>query len=314
MFGLGNPGSNGGPRYGKKESQDRSLDKSEQRAHCAFRPPFSSKSKRLPRRKAVTVAIAAKCGGGVVLVADKEITLTDGSKTVGNKIYSREFTFGTVTLASSAEDGLAAESLAGEIFDRLTGSNMAEMFGVVNMVKEQMQQWHGAYAPGTAPGLSFLLIVSGFGKQELFVAEPPRTIVQKHAYAIGSGARVAQPILDRLIPSGEFQPRPSMMFLVYMAKRAARETAFVGGGFDGLYIPVVGPVRWVSGLDMLFAEEMVYTIDSCIDGVLQFLMMLSPESSEEDGNPTAKFIKDHLVFVAGQLAKQEPFSSLEITP
>lgn len=67
----------------------------------------------------MTIAIAAKCVGGVVLVADKNITLTDGSKTVGTKIYSREFSFGLVTLASSTEDGLAAESLASEIFDRL---------------------------------------------------------------------------------------------------------------------------------------------------------------------------------------------------
>lgn len=185
---------------------------------------------------------------------------------------------------------------------------MASISGFVTIVKEQMQQWHAAYTPGTAPLLSYLLIVSAFGGQELYVVEPPRTVVAKHAYALGGGARVAQPILDRLISTGSFQPRPAMMYPVYMAKRAEKEEAFIGGGFDGLFIPAVGPVRWASELDMLFVEEMVFTVDACADGVLQFLMNLT---AEDDREKTANLLRDHMIFFAGQLTKQEPFSSLE---
>ena len=129
----------------------------------------------------MTVAIAAKCIGGVVLIADKEITLTDGSKTVGAKIYSRPFQFGTVTLASSTEDGLAAESLADEIFADLASLTIqyGTIAGIVEIVRKRMQEWHGAYTAGTAPGLSYLLVISAFNNQEQYVVEPPRTVLQK---------------------------------------------------------------------------------------------------------------------------------------
>ena len=264
----------------------------------------------------MTIAIASKCIGGTVMIADKEITLADGSKTIGDKIYSRDFKFGTVTLASATEDGLAAESLAENIFAHLGNltTTHGTVSGVVEMVRDEMQRWHGAYTAGTTPALSYLLVISAFGNQELYVIEPPRTVLSKHAYAIGSGARVAQPILDRLIPGGDvpaqgaaFQPRTSMMFLAYMAKRAATETAMVGGGFDGLFMPIIGRIRRAASLDMMFAEEMVFTVDQCLDRVLFFLMSLT---DEEDREKSAIALREDMIFVSSQLAKQEPFESL----
>jgi hypothetical protein len=67
----------------------------------------------------MTVAMASRCSGGALVLADKNIIISDGSKLIGHKIYSRDLLNGSVALASSALDGVASEYLATEILDDL---------------------------------------------------------------------------------------------------------------------------------------------------------------------------------------------------
>ena len=260
--------------------------------------------------KKMTVAIASKCTSGVILCADKNVILSDGSKTIGRKIYARDLVHGSVALASSTSNGIAAESLAIEILDDLADMACDKLQDIRTVVCQSMQRWQIAYGQQPPPDVTYLMVACAAGQQEVYVLEPPRNVLAKHAYAIGSGARVAQPMLDRITTDDAlYQPKTTLMYLMYMAKHAEKEEAFVGGGFDALYLPAIGSLQWVDPFDLLFAEEMVFTVDACIDLARQFLMSLAPEA----GLDTAmEHIQSQILFVAKQLSTQTLFPSLKI--
>jgi 20S proteasome alpha/beta subunit len=116
-----------------------------------------------------------------------------------------------------------------------------------------MQEWHDAYAQGTAPELSYLMVASALGEQEIYLLEPPRTFVAKKCFSIGSGARTAQPLLEMVTPWASPRASASLLYLLYEAKHAEQETAFVGGGFDSVYIPKAGPQIWIDPRDITTA-------------------------------------------------------------
>ena len=216
-----------------------------------------------------------------------------------------------MTLASATEDGIAAECLANQILEAIAKNPPASPRGMADEACRQMQDWHTSYTPGVAPNLNYLMIAHCNKQQELYLLQPPRSFLLKHAFAIGLGAREAQPILDKLIPKEAFyKPDAALMYLTYMAKRAEAEEAFIGGGFDAFYVPMTGPPIEVSSYDMLLAGETILSVDSAVGLVLQLLMSLeSPELLEK----TSASVCGHITFLAAQLAKTNLFPSLKLS-
>jgi 20S proteasome alpha/beta subunit len=270
-----------------------------------IKPRFAS------RRKAVTVAIATRCESGAVLIVDKNIVLGDGSKTIGRKYYWRYVGGGcdTVTLVSATDDGVAAECLANQILEAIVKNPPASPRGMVDEACKQMQEWHSSYAPSSAPSLNYLMIASCHKQQELYLLQPPRSFLPKHSFAIGLGAREAQPILEKLISGSDlYRPDAALMFLTYMAKRAEAEEAFVGGGFDAFYVPMNRPPKEIDSYDMLLAAETILSVDGAVALVLQLLMSLeSPEELEK----TSASVCGYVAALASQLAKTNLFPSLK---
>jgi 20S proteasome alpha/beta subunit len=255
----------------------------------------------IPQGNYMTVAIGARCIGGTVLIADRNIISSDGSKSTGCKIYSRELNNAHIALAGATSDAWASECLAQQIIDDISTHLCESPDAMAITACDTMQSWHNAYGASSPPSVQYLMVACAGGGQMLYLIDPPRTKLEKHAYAIGSGSRVAEQSLDRIIPPDHFrQPEATLMYLMYLAKQAEKYEGDVGGGFHALYIPLLGKQVRLDETELMVAEEAVGSVDECTDLILQSVMSMTED--ESDIKAMAGILGKHVAFLTKELA------------
>jgi hypothetical protein len=263
----------------------------------------------------MTITIGAKCIGGSILIADRNIINTDGSKTTGCKLYSREFGNGHIALASAATDAFASEYLAWKIIDDVATHTCASHEDIAHRACDVMQAWHYSYGAISPPSIQYLMVACAAGNQGLYMMEPPAAKLEKHAYAIGCGARVAEQSLSRMIPDLHFrQPEATLMYLVYLAKQAEKYESNIGGGFDALYVPSLGPQVALEETELNTAAEIVESIDESVDSVLQSIMSMT--SADNEVEAIGEFLRISLTSKTKYIARLDLFPTLSaaLTP
>jgi len=92
-----------------------------------------------------------------------------------------------------------------------------------------------------------------------------------------------------------------------VAKHAEQETAFVGGGFDSVYIPKAGPQIWIDPRDITTAYNALWEIDCCLSMLLPFVMSLGPPEEIQQGSQA---LRDYIAGIANDLSQRKLFPSL----
>jgi 20S proteasome alpha/beta subunit len=257
----------------------------------------------------MTVAIGARCIRGALLIADRNIVAPDGSKTTGCKIYSRDFNNGSIALAGSTNDAWASECLAEQIIQDVSNHACDNPEAMAIRACDTMQIWHNAYGASGPPSIQYLMVACAGGNLNLYLMDPPRTKLEKHAYAIGGGSRVAEQSLDRIIPTDIFrQPEATLMYLMFLAKQAEKYEVDVGGGFDALYVPVVGKQVPLDKTELMVAGEAVGSVDECTDLILQSVMSMTEDDTSI--NIMTRTLSEHIAFLTKELGTRDLFPTL----
>jgi len=262
---------------------------------------------RVVLKKPMTVALASKCEGGACLYADRIIIGTNGSMSEACKVWHRNLTNDrAIALATATSDFDAAQALAERILDGVASTNFDTIEEIRNYVEGHLLTWSEPYHSGELALESvFLMATAVAGAVHLHFLQPRHTIVPvPHARVIGSGEPVAKPIVDGLLPEHvPVSPQVTLLRLAYAAKRA-KEQAVGRGGSNAIFVPVSGPIRTISEIELRFAEETSDMVAGTLDSIGQFLMALeSPEQIETLATQwrgflaaTAKLLTDHVRF------------------
>jgi len=272
-----------------------------------------SRTRNLPARHIVTAVTGLKCEGGVLLYADRNIVQSDLTRTEGCKIYTRDLPSGSVALGNSTDDAIAGEDLAMRILDDLEKAKSPDIPKTIERVRRQMQNWSKGYRKNL-PSLHSLIAFAHSGKAYLYLLQPPNAVLSKHAYSIGGGSRVIEPMLKGLAPEDEMFPvRVGLLHLAYMTRRAKEQEALVGGGAgwtgsDAVYIPFAGSAKKVDPVELQLAEELTSSLDECVSFTLNVMMGLhSPKELETMADAQRGLIVNY----ANSLTRNATFSALD---
>lgn len=258
----------------------------------------------------MTIAIESKSvEGGAILYADRNVIATDGTRTQGRKIYSRDLPTGSVALASATNNAIAAEGLALQMLDDLESGQCADLEEVINRIRWKLQNWSEPY-PADELDTKFLMALAFSNQTNLYLLQPRNNIMPvQQKYSIGTGARVVDPILNVLLPEDSlFDRRQTLCRLAYMTKHAKEQEATVGpGGSDAIYIPPSGKATWISPVALEFAEHMTEFVDETLTFVLHTVMGFASDEQLEKQAETCKGI---VINTAGTLKTFMKFDEL----
>lgn len=234
---------------------------------------------RKPRR--MTIAIGMFCNEGLIIAADTQITMSDGTTRYGSKVHQAIADTGVYVTANSSEDGNAANTLIPDMFTELQNKDPKSFAQVEKIVRASMAEWASKY-PQQIPNTQILLgasidrtarseIKTGGGLQ-LYHCEPPDTMLRVDCVdansgycAIGAGSTITDPIFRSYFGT-ECSANIGFQQIAYLMYRAKRDAAGVCGGEtnavllkDEFSLP-----QWVQPLYMNVAEGNGFAIDFCI--------------------------------------------------
>jgi len=92
-----------------------------------------------------------------------------------------------------------------------------------------------------------------------------------------------------------------------LAREHEQETAFVGGGFDAVYLPKAGPQIWIDPPDITTAYAALWEIDCALSMLLPFVMSLGPPEEIQHGSQA---LRDYIAGIANDLSQLKLFPSL----
>ena len=170
----------------------------------------SPRPERLPKGKRMTIAIGMLCEEGLIIAADTQIAMTDGTTREGIKVHQGIADTGIYVTANATDDGNAANTLIPDILTDLQNKDPKSLAQVEMSVRKSMSRWADRYRQGNP----YIQIVLGAflntprqadvrtgGGLRLYYCEPPNTMVpvdredaSEGYIGIGAGASVTDPI------------------------------------------------------------------------------------------------------------------------
>ncbi|MGO8719051.1 MAG: hypothetical protein ACLQMO_07510 [Acidobacteriaceae bacterium] len=200
----------------------------------------------------MTIAIGMLCDEGLIISADTQIGMTDGSTHQGTKVHQAIADTGVYVVANATEDGNAANTLIPDILTDLQNQDPKDFANVERIVRSSMSEWADQYRQGN-PYIQILLGVSlnrprqtnvrAGGGVRLYNCEPPNTMVpvdrddSSGGYmAIGAGASITDPIFRTLFGTACSLniALHQVAYLMYRAKKDASSSC--GGNTDAILI------------------------------------------------------------------------------
>jgi hypothetical protein len=264
---------------------------------------------RLERKQPVTVVIGAKCAeGAVILYADRNVIGTDGSRTEGFKIWSRDLPKGPIAIASATDDAVSSENLASNVLTDFKKRPPEDFSELVDRVRGHLTSWNQPYAEEL--NISHLMAASLSGEVKLYLVQPRNKVLEiPQRYTIGAGASTVEPLFERLLPENTYYPPKSTLTrLAYMVRRAKETVAFVGGGSNAVYVPRFGSERWIETIELKMAEEMGQFVDEVLGYVAGLMLSLT---NEKDASKTADMLSDMIAKTTNSISNAVHFSAFE---
>ncbi len=231
----------------------------------------------------MTIAIGAEFEGGVAVCADTKIVATDGATTHGSKVFvsvtQKQMAY---AIANAAEDGHAADMLAGELSSAACASeNWADL---QKKLKQTMTDWYLGFGTVKPPVLHFLLSYGGKEQSGLFFCEPPNTVLRvTHAIAIGQGARPIDTFIKNLFwPIPKFGVKTALLRLAYLMCRAKNEEGSAcGGNTTTVVVTKDGAFTFVEQEEMQKAEDLASQLDEFLSDLRKQILSSEPKESPE---------------------------------
>jgi hypothetical protein len=216
---------------------------------------------------------------------------------------------GFIALASSSNDGIAAEALAVDLMAHAKGvENQEHIWGAIQTA---MVKWCKPYPPGELPSIQYLMALRTSSIARMYLLQPRNQIVPvPQRRAIGAGARVVDAMLDDVFPEDlPFEANVALFNMAYMARKAKDQESQVGGGSksNAIYIPDHGRVRWIAQSELWLAEELSATVDERLNATRRVVMSLGTITHVEK---TAESFKKWMIAEAASLADKIDFQSL----
>jgi len=236
------------------------------------RPPLvvPRKPERLPKRDRMTLAIGIVCKDALVIAADTRISYNGGAISDAQKVTDFSFPAGRLAVAHSSNDVNAADTLIGEIGDKVKIAAPRTFRRLEEAVKQAMKNW---YLPvhDNRPTVFLLLgaCLADEDERTLYFCEPPNTMsrVRDTYKAIGDGWIHADPIYKEWFRQGAPWPLYSSLYqLAYLMHKAKqREPGTVGGHTDAVVLTdyVREPI-WIDRLSMHAAETSGNVFDALV--------------------------------------------------
>jgi hypothetical protein len=242
----------------------------------------------------MTIALGTLCSSGLIVAADTNVVMSDGSKTQGCKVATAYGRTGSYVIANAAEDGNAANTLVGHILADLKNKQPDSLSAVESIVADRLTSWAGAFykPPSIQLALGAMVAkecIAGFpdeGGLGLYFCEPPNTVLRKGMFddsrgyvAIGSGATYTDPIYKMLFSFAIKTQRKRLLEIAYLMYRAKKDAAFCGGYTNAIWLKRehVEPV-WIRATDMERAEAMGPSLDFLLNGTAAAVQQHTEES------------------------------------
>ena len=229
----------------------------------------------------MTIAIGMVFGGGIIVAADTNEVLSDGSKRQAQKVRIASTDTACLAIAHATEDGNAAKTLVTHLIADIEGNAVRSWAFLESLLSDRMTQWAGAFYKPPSVQLVVGGRINGSG-MALYFCEPPNSVVlQVSGYlGIGSGASVTDPLCKLLFPSLVAPARARLTQLAYLMHRAKEDSALCGGKTTAAIVPSdikIGP-GWVLTGSMEKAEEN----SKAFDFLLQSTAGAATASDEEN--------------------------------
>lgn len=188
----------------------------------------------------MTLAAGFHAKEGLLIFADTNVIMSDGTKKQGRKLAHVKGKSGVFGIANAAEDGNAANTLVTNILKEFEKKDFSSFDEIETALVAQMSTWAFAHTKPPETGLIFAAVWKG--ESRLYYCEPPNTILLKAPYAAtGSGSKITDPLKDTLINDNIDVPvRVRLWQVAYLAYRAKKEDAWCGGDTNVLFFPVDG--------------------------------------------------------------------------
>jgi hypothetical protein len=228
----------------------------------------------------MTIAIGMLCGGGAIIAADTQCTLSEEMSTKRSrkvrKYNGDGFSF---AIAETSEDADAATTLVEMISRRLAKCSLQGFDDAESLIVGPMTEWYDAFREAPATQLIVAITIKGIGVQ-LYLCQPPITLIsQTGGYiARGWGAAITDPLAELLCDSfpGRLHPQVALRYLAYLMYRAKTPhggNVLCGGETDAAYLSVrSGMAVWVDKFMMRDAEQASFQLDFVLKAATEALM------------------------------------------
>ena len=236
----------------------------------------------------MTIAIGLLFRDGIIVAADTNEVLTDGSKRQAVKVSATSTRNGCFAIAHATFDGNAAKTLVNHLIADIEGNKVGSYSYLESLVADRMTLWAGAFREN--PPSMQLILGARLNQQgmALYFCEPPNSVVlQQRGYlAVGSGASVTDPLYKTLFPSVDAPAKARLTQLAYLMYRAKTDDAYCGGTTIAVIVPADadGIPGWVARESMENAEDVVRTFDYLLKTTADAALPLPNETIESKAN------------------------------
>jgi 20S proteasome alpha/beta subunit len=212
----------------------------------------------------MTIALGLVFQDGIMVAADTNEVLSDGSKRQTNKVRATETAYGCFGIAHASEDGNAAKTLVSHIISDLEGNKVSSWPYFESLIADRMSQWASVHQKPPSTQLVIGGCLRGFG-MALYFCEPPNSVVlQQSSYlAVGSGASVTDPLYKTLFYSLATPLQARLVQLAYLMYRAKEDNALCGGKTIAVIVSSRDDLafNWIPPTSMEKAETTVKVLD-----------------------------------------------------
>jgi len=249
----------------------------------------------------MTIALGFRCDGGVILSADTNVVLSDGSATEGEKVSLLRTSWGHCAIANASDDANATKTLIRSIQGSLEESrSMLAWDEFEGRISYEMTHWSQAFKERPFTSLIVGACILGVGV-EMYLCEPPNTVLPHSPYvAAEAGEAVTDPLFSTFFKSNlqiYQDPQRTLRQMAYLMYRAKKDSALCGGKTHAIYVREDGAEpEWVRSPDFESAEAQSRKLDFLLKAAAQFAL-LSEEGTNLEAN--AKGLGEMLIGLAG---------------
>ncbi|HUB00530.1 MAG TPA: hypothetical protein VMA34_19525 [Terracidiphilus sp.] len=245
----------------------------------------------------MTIGIGMLCDEGLIIAADTQLAMTDGTTREGIKVHQAIADTGVYVTANATDDGNAANTLIPDILTDLQNQDPKNFAQFEKIVRNSMFEWADQYRQGN-PYIQIILgaslnrpkqanIRTGGGIR-LYNCEPPNTMVPVDRedasggyIGIGAGASVTDPIFRTLF-STTCSANIGLRQIAYLMHRAKKDAATACGGETNAVLlkNEFSFPMWVDPCHMKRAEDWGKNLDFCLQMTACTFLAETDEAAE----------------------------------